>query len=362
MILTLSRNHKIIRHKNKNSRFLILNIKQLLQNMNNTKDEKFESAVSEKHSNADESKYQDADSELYLTIQENHPDFENSISQKQLYIRQLTETEGCFESPIDICLTNAKDIRLKPLEWVHFEVPPKKIKVTNTGLSIIMSAKWKQERPYLQGGPFTGKYVFSSWHLHWGKDPMEGSEHTIDGSKYPAEMHVVTFKSSYLTQEAALKEQDGCTTLVYIFKLQETPNPDFQIIVDALSEIKNPGMSKKIEIRPITNLVRKFKDDYFMYWGSVSTQKCTHYILWLITRVPIGVSAEQVDALRFIFDTEGKMLTRNFRDTQDFHNRTLFHVCPSASKFATLLSVPNEKHVSQTYRCEVYYENTNIKM
>lgn len=48
---------------------------------------------------------------------------------------------------------------------------------------------------------------------------MEGSEHTVDSSHCPAEMHVITFKSAYLTQEAALKEQDGCATLVYFFQV-----------------------------------------------------------------------------------------------------------------------------------------------
>lgn len=64
-----------------------------------------------------------------------------------------------------------------------------------------------------------GKYVFSNWHLHWGSNNLEGSEHTMDGVKYPAELHLVLFKSSYLTQESALKEQDGCATLVYFFKV-----------------------------------------------------------------------------------------------------------------------------------------------
>lgn len=302
---------------------------------------------------------QDVDQKTETVYEDANDD--TSEHQKQLYVRQLIETEGCFESPIDITITKAKEIQLQPLEWIHFEVAPKKIKITNTGLSLIMSAKWKQERPYIQGGPFIGKYVFSNWHLHWGKNPMEGSEHTIDGVQYPAEMHVVTFKSSYLTQEAALKEQDGCATLVYVFKLQDAPNPAFQLIVDALNYVKICGTSKKLELRPITNLVRMFNEDYFMYWGSVSTQKCTHYILWLITRLPIGVSAEQVDALRFILDSEGKLLTRNYRNIQEFHNRTLFHVCPSASKYSTLLPIPDEKRIAQIYRCEVYYENKNIK-
>lgn len=32
-------------------------------------------------------------------------------------------------------------------------------------------------------------YQFLQFHLHWGSDNSKGSEHTIDGKKYPAEVH-----------------------------------------------------------------------------------------------------------------------------------------------------------------------------
>ncbi|CAG9823813.1 unnamed protein product [Phaedon cochleariae] len=261
--------------------------------------------------------------------------------EKQVWLRQLTRTEGCFESPIDISITKSKEIDLPPLEWSNFGAPPKKNKITNTGQTIVIfSAKWGQERPYIAKGPFIGKYVFSNWHLHWGSNDMVGSEHSIDGVKYPAEMHVVTFKSSYLTQEAALKEQDGCATLVYLFKLQDAPNPAFQIIVDALLNVPKAGTSTKIDPMILTTFIRIFTSDYFMYWGSVSTEKCVHYILWLITRIPIGVSSDQIDALRFIFDEKGDPLTRNYRDVRTVSERSVFHVSPSASKYSTLLPIP----------------------
>lgn len=340
--------------------------------------EHYKTADSEHYKTADSGQYKTADSQLYKTADSEHyktadshysktPDEsaekslfdETSAYQKQLFLRELVQTEGCFESPIDICITKSKEIHLEPLQWIHFDDPPKKIKVTNTGLSLIVSAKWKQERPYLHSGPFIGKYVFSNFHLHWGKNAMEGSEHTIDSVKYPAEMHVVTFKSSYLTQEAALKEQDGCATLVYIFKLQSAPNPEFQAIVNVLQDISQPGTSKKLEPLPITRLTKIFKNDYFYYWGAVSTTKCTHYIQWLITRTPIGISADQVDSLRFINDINGNLLIRNFRDTVDSNKRSVFHVNPSSSKYATLL--PPNDNILQIYRCEVFFGNSYNK-
>ncbi|KAG5878208.1 hypothetical protein JTB14_009773 [Gonioctena quinquepunctata] len=278
------------------------------------------------------------------------------VKRKQLWIRKLTQTEGCFESPIDISITKSKEIELPPLEWANFEIPPKKVKVTNTGQTVIFSAKWGRERPHISSGPFLGKYVFSNWHLHWGKNDMEGSEHSIDGVKYPAEMHVVTFKSCYLTQESALKEQDGCATLVYIFKLQDAPNPAFQTIVEALIDIPKAGTSRKIQPTIIKNLVGKFTSDYFMYWGSVNTEKCIHFILWIINRIPIGVSSDQIDALRFIFDEKGNPLMRNFRNLNT-QKRSLFHVNPSSSKYSTLLPLSEGRHdVVQLFRCNLHYE------
>lgn len=86
-------------------------------------------------------------------------------------------------------------------------------------LLVIISAKWHQERPFLRGGPFIGNYVFSQMHFHWGEDNREGSEHTVDGTRLPLEMHVVYFKSCYLTQEAALRKPDGVAILVYFYKV-----------------------------------------------------------------------------------------------------------------------------------------------
>ncbi|XP_056635272.1 carbonic anhydrase 3-like [Diorhabda sublineata] len=278
----------------------------------------------------------------------NEDEVEQDVYEKQLCIRDLPITEGCFESPIDINLKNTKVVILPPLVWVNFENPPKKTKITNTGQTIIFSAKWKEERPYITNGPFVGNYVFSNFHLHWGCSAMEGSEHTMDGCKYPVELHAIFFKSCYLTQESALKEQDGIAALVYLFKIQDDINPGFQIIIDSLKDIATAGNSKKIENIVVTRLFKEFRDDYFLYWGSVSTEKCIHYVLWLITRIPIGLSIDQIDALRYIFDENGEPLLRNYRDVQDSNNRSVFHVSPSTSLYSSLLPLP-EHEVVQIY-------------
>lgn len=41
--------------------------------------------------------------------------------------------EGYLESPIDLNISTMTVVELNPLRWYNYNVPPKKIKLTNTG-------------------------------------------------------------------------------------------------------------------------------------------------------------------------------------------------------------------------------------
>lgn len=40
----------------------------------------------------------------------------------------------------------------------------------------------------LTGGPVTGTYRLKQFHFHWGSSDNKGSEHTVNGQLYPAEV------------------------------------------------------------------------------------------------------------------------------------------------------------------------------
>ncbi|XP_022920688.1 carbonic anhydrase 3-like [Onthophagus taurus] len=249
------------------------------------------------------------------------------------------------ESPIDINLSRTIPISLPPLQWHHHELPPKKMKCTNTGHTLIMSAKWHQERPHISGGPLFGNYVFSQLHFHWGRNDMEGSEHTVDGSQQPLEMHVVLFKSCYLTQEAALKKKDGIVVLVYFFRLQEAHNVSMELITQAISYIQTPHSSARLDNVPLSFLTIPFIKDYFMYWGTVTTSECVHCLLWLLCREPIGISIDQTEQFRTLLNMDDQPLDCNFRIVQEIPGlkRTVFHANPSFSLYSTLLPIKKEE-------------------
>ncbi|XP_050308548.1 carbonic anhydrase 2-like [Anthonomus grandis grandis] len=275
-------------------------------------------------------------------------------------VLEVLDAEELKESPIDINISHVIPVpTAPPLAWINYDLPPKKMKITNTGHTVILSGKWGQERPYLCNGVLNGKYVFSQMHLHWGVNDMEGSEHTVDDSYYPGELHVVLFKSCYLTQESALKEKDGVAILVYFLKLQDPMNTEFQLIVDALPAVAKAHTSAKISPVPLSYMMKQFEADYFTYKGTVNTTNCIHPILWLITRIPMGVSSDQIDSFRYLLDNDDEIIKRNFRPIQPIDDRHVFHILPSTSKYSTLLPAPlssfEDKTVMQIYCLRLLY-------
>ncbi|XP_031771295.1 carbonic anhydrase 2-like [Apis florea] len=139
--------------------------------------------------------------------------------QNAKYIRELVGTEGMLETPIDLDISYMKVIDLEPFEWPGIDVTPRKLKITNTGFTVILSAKWQQGSPYLCKGPLEGNYVFAQVHFHWGENEMRGSEHFVDGASMPMELHVVHYKEEYETLDLALRRPNGVTIIVYFCKV-----------------------------------------------------------------------------------------------------------------------------------------------
>jgi len=77
-------------------------------------------------------------------------------------------------------------------------------------------------------------------------------------------------------------------------QLQAEPNPLFDEIIKELPNIQTVNSSVHLTIFPISNLIRCFQRDYFLYWGSITLMNISNSVLWLISRRPLGISVEQV--------------------------------------------------------------------
>lgn len=62
--------------------------------------------------------------------------------------------------------------------------------LSSVGVNGFTNSTWVNWQPYIEGGGLSGRYHLEQIHLHWNKRG-NGSEHTVDGRRYPAEVCTV---------------------------------------------------------------------------------------------------------------------------------------------------------------------------
>lgn len=85
-----------------------------------------------------------------------------------------------------------------------------------------MNTIWSSfNRPYIEGGCLDGTYDLCSIMFHWGQSNDEGSEHTLDYTRYPMELQVWHIKRGFgsLVDAMAAKETDSVLIVSFFFQV-----------------------------------------------------------------------------------------------------------------------------------------------
>ncbi|KAH1177346.1 hypothetical protein KIL84_011048 [Mauremys mutica] len=202
---------------------------------------------------------------------------------------------GEHQSPIDINTESAQyDFSLKPL---HFSYDPSTAKnIVNNGHSFNVEFDDSADKSVLRGGALDGTYRLIQFHIHWGSCEGQGSEHTVDGVQYDAELHLVHWNTKYGRFGEAVKHPDGLT----VGKQASFTNFDPKNLLP-------------------TSL------DYWTYQGSLTTPPLLECVIWHVLREPISVSSEQLCKLRGLcFSAENETpyhMMDNWRPCQPLKGR-----------------------------------------
>ncbi|XP_076025091.1 carbonic anhydrase IV c [Genypterus blacodes] len=237
---------------------------------------------------------------------------------------QFPRCGGLRQSPINIVSSKVHaNSALAPLDFIGHT---NRINVTveNKGHSAHFHLP---QSVRLTGGGLPGHYRAAQFHFHWGVEGRAGSEHTIDGERFPMEMHIVHIKEPYGSLTEAEHDMAGIALLAFLFEETSDDNPILDTIIAALGRVKNNGSTTVIQDFRISDLVPSEKDlhSYYRYVGSMTTPGCEQAVAWTVFHKMLSISNRQLVAIaqqcRF---WTGQPMTDIFRPTQPVDGRVVY--------------------------------------
>ncbi|XP_068749936.1 carbonic anhydrase 2-like [Montipora capricornis] len=228
---------------------------------------------------------------------------------------------GKEQSPIDI--TGAtQDKALDQFALTNYDMKMNNnFTATNNGHSIQISLPYAKFYNVSKGG-LTGTYTTVQFHLHWGKDNSKGSEHTVDGRKYAAELHFVSYNTKYSNLDASLSHADGAAVLGVLIEVGDADNEAFSFL-EIASNLTNAETYEKIKPFKLDPILPKDKTKYFRYQGSLTTPGCNEAVTWTVFKNSVKISERQMGLLRSLKDEHGKAMADNYRPVQELYERTI---------------------------------------
>ncbi|NXX83453.1 CAH9 anhydrase, partial [Urocolius indicus] len=225
-----------------------------------------------------------------------------------------------MQSPINI--DTAKTIfspQLRPIQLSGYSLPAnERLKLRNNGHTVVLELPASLA---LTGG-YAQQYRAVQLHLHWGSPSGPGSEHTVNGHRFAAEIHVVHYNTKYENFKEAMVHPDGLAVLGAFLEVGPRENPYYQEILEHLYKIEDEDKEVLVPGFNIAGLLPANLKHYFHYNGSLTTPPCYQTVKWTIFNQTMLLSPDQMSTLvNSLRNDDSNPLQNNYRPVQDLHGR-----------------------------------------
>lgn len=247
---------------------------------------------------------------LSLTIKGNFgADWDYEKNGEDAWFLKNPICSGYQQSPIDILTKTAKyDTELKPFKFYNYD-SLRKWRVKSTGYNIGLENLEPNRIMGVNGSDLASFYKLANVHVHWGHNDFQGSEHRINGMKYPLELHAVHASS----------QSDKYVVTGLFFQISKADNPALAPLVNVIDKLR--GNISSIDVN--FNLFSIYPKEetlksYYRYAGSLTTPPCSEVVIWNVFENPINISSSQMEKIRSV----GPDLC--FRTTQKLNGRAVY--------------------------------------
>jgi len=239
---------------------------------------------------------------------------------------------GVRQSPIDIPATKAKSLStLTAFSFTGYDADSKlgDYELTNNGHTLQLNVLSGAAQMSFIGGGFPSRHYLAQFHMHWGNAEAGGSEHTVDGKRFPMELHLVHYNSKYGNFSNALNYADGLAVIGVFAEISSVPHSGLSKLISSFSSVKYAGTTVPVtQSLKMKEFLPAYYRNYYRYDGSLTTPKCLEIVTWTVLKDTLKVTQDQLDALRSVNHNaadvpEDVPIEDNFRPAQPLNGRAV---------------------------------------